>query len=113
MYRLPPPLIVVGGAGSGKTALTLEKLKHADGEVLYVTHSAYLAQNARDLYYASGFERDGQEASSSPTANSSSPSACRRDARRAGATLPPGSRACARQRSGISTRIRPSRRSAA
>lgn len=62
VYRLPPPLIVVGSAGSGKTALTLEKLKHAEGEVLYVTQSAYLAQNARDLYYASGFEREDQEA---------------------------------------------------
>jgi hypothetical protein len=62
VYRMPPPLIVVGSAGSGKTALTLEKLKYADGEVLYVTQSAYLAQNARDLYYASGFEREDQEA---------------------------------------------------
>ena len=62
VYRLPPPLIVVGSAGSGKTALTLEKLKHAEGEVLYVTHSAYLAQNARSLYYANGFEHAGQEA---------------------------------------------------
>jgi hypothetical protein len=61
VYRLPPPLIVIGGAGSGKTALTLEKLKHAEGEVLYVTQSAYLAQAARDLYYASGFECEGQE----------------------------------------------------
>ena len=55
-------MIVVGSAGSGKTALTLEKLKHAEGEVLYVTHSAYLAQSARDLYYANGFEHGGQEA---------------------------------------------------
>lgn len=62
VYRLPPPLIVVGSAGSGKTALTLEKLKHAQGEVLYVTQSAYLAQNARDLYYAHGFEREEQDA---------------------------------------------------
>jgi len=62
IYRLPPPLIVVGSAGSGKTALTLEKLKHADGEVLYVTHSAYLARGARDLYYGHGFEHRGQEA---------------------------------------------------
>lgn len=62
VYRLPPPLVVVGSAGSGKTALTLEKLKRAEGEVLYVTQSAYLAQNARDLYYASGFEREEQEA---------------------------------------------------
>jgi hypothetical protein len=62
IYRQPAPLIVVGSAGSGKTALTLEKLKHAEGEVLYVTQSAYLARNARDLYYANGFEHAGQEA---------------------------------------------------
>jgi len=62
VYRQPPPLIVVGSAGSGKTALTLEKLKHAEGEVLYVTHSAFLAQSARNLYYANGFEHGGQEA---------------------------------------------------
>jgi Ankyrin repeats (3 copies)/Viral (Superfamily 1) RNA helicase len=62
VYRLPPPLIVVGSAGSGKTALTLEKLKHTEGEVLYVTHSAYLARSARDLYYGHGFEHGGQDA---------------------------------------------------
>ena len=62
IYRQIPPLIIVGSAGSGKTALTLEKLKHAQGDVLYVTHSAYLAQSARDLYYANGFEHSGQEA---------------------------------------------------
>lgn len=62
VYRVPPPLIVVGSAGSGKTALTLEKLKQVNGEVLYVTQSAYLARNARDLYYASGFECEDQDA---------------------------------------------------
>ena len=62
IYRQPAPLIVVGSAGSGKTALTLEKLKQASGEVLYVTHSAFLARNARDLYYANGYEQPGQEA---------------------------------------------------
>lgn len=62
VFRTPPPLIIVGSAGSGKTALTLEKLKQAEGEVLYVTHSAYLAQNARNLYYANGFEQAAQEA---------------------------------------------------
>jgi len=62
VYRAPAPLIVVGSAGSGKTALTLEKLKHAEGEVLYVTHSAYLARNARDIYYGHGFEHASQEA---------------------------------------------------
>lgn len=62
IYHTPAPLIVVGSAGSGKTALTLEKLKQATGEVLYVTHSAYLAQSARDLYYAGGFEHAEQDA---------------------------------------------------
>ncbi|OYO30727.1 UvrD-helicase domain-containing protein [Janthinobacterium sp. PC23-8] len=62
IYLQPAPLIIVGSAGSGKTALTLEKMKHARGEILYVTHSAYLAQAARDLYFADGFEREGQEA---------------------------------------------------
>jgi hypothetical protein len=62
VFRAPSPLIVVGSAGSGKTALTLEKLKLVEGDALYVTHSAYLAQNARNLYYAKGFERAGQEA---------------------------------------------------
>lgn len=62
IYRQPPPLILIGSAGSGKTALTLEKMKSAEGEVLYVTHSAFLAKNARDLYYANGFEHAGQEA---------------------------------------------------
>jgi hypothetical protein len=62
IYREAPPLIVVGSAGSGKTALTLEKLKHAEGEALYVTQSAFLARNARDLYYANGFDHPGQDA---------------------------------------------------
>ena len=62
LYMALPPLILVGGAGSGKTALLLEKLKTIPGEVLYITHSAYLAEHARELYYAHGFVRDDQEA---------------------------------------------------
>ncbi len=62
VYRQPAPLIVVGSAGSGKTALTLEKLKLAAGDVLYVTHSAYLAQSAREMYYSQGYECEEQEA---------------------------------------------------
>ena len=62
IYRQAPPLILVGSAGSGKTALTLEKLKHATGEVLYVTHSTYLAQSARDQYHAHGYEHLEQDA---------------------------------------------------
>ena len=61
IYRLPPPLIIVGGAGSGKTALAFEKLKSTTGEVLYVTQSAFLARHARDLYYAAGFEGEDQD----------------------------------------------------
>lgn len=61
IYCMPAPLIIVGGAGSGKTALALEKLKGVTGEALYVTQSAYLARHARDLYYAAGFERDDQD----------------------------------------------------
>lgn len=62
IFQEAAPLIVVGSAGSGKTALTLEKLKCVDGEVLYVTHSSYLAQSARDLYFAGGFEGSFQDA---------------------------------------------------
>jgi len=52
VYTLPPPCIVIGSAGSGKTALTLEKMKEVPGEVLYVTRSPYLVHTARNLYYA-------------------------------------------------------------
>ena len=61
IYHQPPPLIVIGSAGSGKTALTLEKMKETRGDVLYVTRSAFLVQNARTLYYANGWEREDQE----------------------------------------------------
>jgi len=54
---------VVGSAGSGKTAVTLARLREAAGLVLYVTHSAYLAQSARALYEAHGFENPAQEVS--------------------------------------------------
>ncbi|OAI16443.1 hypothetical protein A1359_07265 [Methylomonas lenta] len=61
IYDLQPPLIVIGSAGSGKTALTLEKMKHAVGDVLYVTQSAYLVNNARDLYYAHQYDNPEQQ----------------------------------------------------
>ena len=59
--RLPAPVVVVGSAGSGKTAVTLAKLREAPGRVLYATHSAYLAQSARALYDAHGYENPEQE----------------------------------------------------
>ncbi len=60
--RLPAPVVLVGSAGSGKTAVTLAKLREAEGRVLYVTQSAYLAQSARALYAAHGYENPAQEA---------------------------------------------------
>ncbi len=61
VYDTPAPLVLVGSAGSGKTALTLERLKQARGRVLYVTQSAFLAQSAQAIYFAHGFEAEGQE----------------------------------------------------
>ena len=63
VYALSPPLIVIGSAGSGKTVLTLEKMKEARGHVLYVTRSPYLADSSRELYYGMSYENDDQEVS--------------------------------------------------
>jgi hypothetical protein len=60
VFGQPPPLVIIGTAGSGKTALTLEKMKDVVGDVLYVTRSPFLVQNARDLYYSSGYSNDEQ-----------------------------------------------------
>ncbi len=111
VYRLPPPVILVGSAGSGKTALTLEKMKHIEGEVLYVTHSAFLAQSARNLYYGHGFEQDGQEAAFFSFWEFWRASACPRGGRPRGVISPPGLAACVSS-SRASTPIRPLRRSA-
>jgi hypothetical protein len=62
VHRLPAPVVLVGSAGSGKTAVTLAKLREASGRALYVTQSAYLAQSARALYDAHGYENAEQEA---------------------------------------------------
>jgi hypothetical protein len=62
VYMLHPPLIIVGSAGSGKTALVLEKLKTLTGNVLYVSLSKYLVDNASGLYYSFGYDNDRQEA---------------------------------------------------
>jgi hypothetical protein len=59
--RHPAPLVVIGSAGSGKTAVTLARLREAEGRVLYVTLSAYLAQSARALHASLGFENPQQE----------------------------------------------------
>lgn len=50
--RKRPPLVVIGSAGSGKTALLLERLRRVPGRVAYVTGSRWLAETARGLYVA-------------------------------------------------------------
>jgi len=61
IYNLEPPLIIIGSAGSGKTALTLEKMKEAVGDVLYVTRSPYLVHNSRDIYFAADYVNADQQ----------------------------------------------------
>ena len=46
--------MIVGGAGSGKTALVLEKMKQSVGDILYLSLSSFLVEKARLLYHASG-----------------------------------------------------------
>ena len=53
---LPAPVIVIGPAGSGKTALMLEKVKSLRGSVLYTSLSPFLIENAQQLY--ASFEYD-------------------------------------------------------
>lgn len=61
VFNIQPPLILIGSAGSGKTALTLEKLKSMPGKVLYITLSPYLVENSRNLYYNNNYANDSQE----------------------------------------------------
>lgn len=62
VLRRRPPLVVVGSAGSGKTALLLQQLRAAPGRVLYLTESAWLAQSARGLFVALDYDPGEQEA---------------------------------------------------
>lgn len=61
VLKRPFPTIIIGSAGSGKTALTLQKLKQLSGKVLYTTLSPYLVENASNLYSAYEYENKKQE----------------------------------------------------
>ncbi len=60
VFGFNPPIILIGSAGSGKTVLSLEKLKHLTGDILYVSLSPYLVENARNLYYANQYINEKQ-----------------------------------------------------
>ncbi len=62
-YHSRFPLILIGPAGSGKTVLTLEKMKLFQGEGLYVTLSPYLSESARNTYYSNHYENKEQDIS--------------------------------------------------
>lgn len=55
IFRIKPPVVIIGSAGSGKTVLTLEKVKTLKGNILYVTLSRYLSENSAKLYYANNY----------------------------------------------------------
>ena len=61
IYNLPVPLIIIGSAGSGKTALTLEKMKGYPGHIAYISLSPYLVENAQRIYESYGYENPKQE----------------------------------------------------
>jgi AAA domain/Ankyrin repeats (many copies) len=60
VYQMPLPIIMIGSAGSGKTALTLEKMKLLRGHILYVTLSDFLKDNARQLYHSFDYQNPNQ-----------------------------------------------------
>jgi len=62
VFSLHPPLIIIGSAGSGKTALVLEKMKTLPGSIAYISLSKFLVEKASQLYYADGYENEAQDA---------------------------------------------------
>lgn len=61
IYSENTPQIIIGSAGSGKTVVTLEKLKTFKGRVLYITLSPFLAENASHLFYHGNYENTDLE----------------------------------------------------
>ncbi|MCG5547757.1 UvrD-helicase domain-containing protein [Halorhodospira halochloris] len=60
IYYLQPPIIMIGSAGSGKTALAIEKLKEMQGAILYISQSPFLVEHSRNLYYSHGYYNPNQ-----------------------------------------------------
>ncbi|CAA6808928.1 MAG: Unknown protein [uncultured Sulfurovum sp.] len=49
LLSLKTPLIIVGSAGSGKTSVSIEKLRNLKGRVLYCSLSNYLVEKTEEL----------------------------------------------------------------
>ncbi|WP_341756261.1 MULTISPECIES: UvrD-helicase domain-containing protein [unclassified Candidatus Tisiphia] len=55
------PLLIIGSAGSGKTSVTLEKLKELEGRILYISLSSYLVHNSQKLYFSYNYSNSKQD----------------------------------------------------
>lgn len=61
ILQYPLPLVVIGSAGSGKTSVTLEKLKSLNGDLLYTSLSSFLVSHTQKVYYSHNYTNDKQE----------------------------------------------------
>ena len=61
VYGSQVPVIIIGSAGSGKTVLTLEKLKKLNGNIAYISLSKFLVENAEKIYSANNYNNPSQE----------------------------------------------------
>ena len=57
------PIILIGSAGSGKTSVSLTKLRQIEGKILYISLSNYLVSNAQKSYFAFNYLNEQQEIS--------------------------------------------------
>ncbi|MCD4675504.1 MAG: UvrD-helicase domain-containing protein [Desulfobacula sp.] len=61
IFNLNPPVVIIGSAGSGKTVLTLEKIKPLKGNILYATLSPFLVEYSAKLYYSNNYINENQD----------------------------------------------------
>ena len=55
------PIILIGSAGSGKTSVSLTKLRQLEGKILYISLSNYLVSNAQKSYFAFNYLNEQQD----------------------------------------------------
>ena len=55
------PIILIGSAGSGKTSVSLSKLRQIEGKILYISLSNYLVSNAQKSYFAFNYLNEQQD----------------------------------------------------